>query len=122
MMSSKMIPTSELDFSTRIPVHRQNFVCMSFLSPDSGIEDRNPFCAQGLPVHCLRESQNADQSSAEKFPMFRCGRYPSEPCARVPPSGHWPSLTTLKSIHLSGCQPAFEAENELWTSVRGVKV
>jgi hypothetical protein len=61
----QMIPTSELDFDE--DPHRQNFVCMPFLSPDN-TEVIATVCAQGLPVHCLRESQNADQSSAEKFP------------------------------------------------------
>jgi hypothetical protein len=45
---------------------------------------------------------------------------PSEPCPNLP-LAEQAEFDNSKSIHLSGCQLRFEAENEFRTKVRGAK-
>jgi hypothetical protein len=120
-----MVTVSEMDhLDEDPPVYRQNFVCMSFLSPESVIEDRNEFALRdylstvseslvALTEHlqktfpdCTAEIDAVRQSHA---PIFR----PQDIAAE---------FDNFKSIHRERLTEAFEAKNAFRTSVRGVKV
>lgn len=106
------------------PVHRQTFVCMSFLSPDDVVEDRNMFALKDylstvseslttLADHlrktfpdCASDVDTVCQSHA---PVFR----PQEIGAE---------FDNYKSIHKERLAAAFEEHNAFKTSVRGIKV
>jgi hypothetical protein len=125
MMSSKMIPTSEVDFLDEDPpVHRQNFVCMSFLSPDSVIEDRNLFALKDYLSTVSESLRMLTNHLREKFP--ECAPDVDAICqSHAPvfrPQDIAAEFDNFKSIHLERLSAAFEAENEFRTSVRGVKV
>jgi hypothetical protein len=122
---SAVIKTEETDFLDEDPpVHRQNYVCMSFLSPDSVIEDRNIFALKDylstvseslvtLVDHLRKKFPDAgsdiDAIQQSHAPVFR-------------PQDIAIEFDNYKSINRERLEEAFEARNAFRTSVRGVKV
>jgi hypothetical protein len=106
------------------PIRRQNFACVSFLSPEDVIEDRKLFIMKDFLTSFSGGMKDLMEHLRKKFPseveeidavmqahptIFKSSEIGTE-------------LSTYASVHKDALEKKFEEAHDFSTSVRGIKV
>lgn len=124
-MSATTIPTKDVDFLDEDkPIRGQNYVCLSFLSPEDVLQDKQVFVFQKYLANFSTqlnemidnlksrhpESSDLLQSLKESHSQF------------FAPSSLQEDFRIFQNLHSSELEKQFHEECDFRTSVRGIKV
>ena len=120
-----LVPTNVQDFLDEDPPLRgQNFVCLSFLSPEEILANKEVFYFQQYLTRFSEELNKVVADMSERFPETR---QVFENIKQVHPRYFNPAelqddFRTFKELNSDRVEKAFHELNEFRTTVRGIKV
>ena len=106
------------------PIRRQNFACVSFLSPEDVIEDRKMFIMKDFLSSFSVGMNDLVEHIRTKFPIAgeELDAIKQAHPTIFKQSEIGAELVTYASVHKEDLEKKFEAAHKFTTSVRGVKV
>jgi molybdopterin converting factor small subunit len=120
-----LVPTKEQDYLEEDPVLRgQNYVCLSFLSPEDLLANKEVYCFQEYVKSFVADINKVADEVTEKFPEVGQvlknlkDSYPHMFDASVLQDDY----RFFKQSHSDRLEKEFHEQNEFRTSVRGIKV
>jgi hypothetical protein len=106
------------------PIRRQNFVCLSFLSPDDVIEDKTMFVLKDFLASFSKSMVVLTDHLRSKFPDSAedVDAIVQTHATIFQPESIGADLDAYQSINKAALDKAYETKHDFRTNVRGVKV
>lgn len=125
MSSPSLVSTKEVDFLDEDkPIRGQNYVCMSFLSPEEVLQDKESFVFTKYVEKFSKDLSELMSGLKEKYPDDKgiLETLMENHDFLFDPKRMQDNYEFFKSVHGQDAEREFNEKNDFRTSVRGIKV
>jgi len=124
-MSTPLVPTKEVDYLDEDkPIRGQNYVCLSFISPEQLLKDKDVYAMNRFLGQFARDVKALFEGMKQRFPdaagnidqVMEVHKYVFDEAELQE------QYKFYRGLHAADIDREFSAENDFQTCVRGIKV